>query len=61
VGLLASNTLITVGSAFGFMRATQNFAVYATVAILTAIFSLVIGTIFVFGATNLLPAILGGH
>jgi high-affinity nickel-transport protein len=61
VGLLSSNTLITVGSAFGFMRATQNFGVYATVAILTAIFSLVIGTIFVFGATNLLPAIMGGH
>ena len=60
VGLFASNTLITVGSAFGFMHATRNFAVYATIAVLTGIFSLVIGTLFVLGATHLLPALMGG-
>jgi high-affinity nickel-transport protein len=61
VGLFASNTTITVGSAFGYMSATRNFAIYATIAVLTAIFSLTIGTIFVLGDTSILPSIMGGH
>jgi High-affinity nickel-transport protein len=60
VGLFASNSLITVGSAFGFLHASKNFALYATVAVLTAAFSLIIGTIFLLGKTTLLPALFGG-
>ena len=60
VGLLASNTLITVGSAVGFLRASENWAVYVTVALVTAAFSLVIGLLFIFGEGSLLPAIFGG-
>jgi high-affinity nickel permease len=60
VGLLASNSLITVGSAFGFMQASKNFAVYATVAVLTAIFSLFLGVVFVLDASHILPPLLGG-
>jgi len=60
VGLLASNTLITLGSAFGFLRAQRNFAVYATVAVITAVFSLVLGTIFVLGKESVLPALFAG-
>lgn len=60
VGLLASNSIITVGSALGFLRASKNFFVYATVAVLTAIFSLAIGTIFLLGKTPVLPALFGG-
>jgi high-affinity nickel-transport protein len=60
LGLLSSNSLITVGSAYGYLRASQNWAIYVTVAILTAGFSLVIGTIFLLGKTTLLPAIFGG-
>jgi high-affinity nickel-transport protein len=60
VGLLASNSLITVGSTLGYLRASKNFAIYATVAVLTGVFSLTIGTIFVLGKTTLLPAIFGG-
>jgi hypothetical protein len=59
-GLLASNSLITLGSALGFLKASKNFAIYASVAILTGVFSLVIGTIFVLGETTILPAIFGG-
>ncbi|HEX9313410.1 MAG TPA: hypothetical protein VGA30_11390 [Actinomycetota bacterium] len=59
VGLLASNSLITLGSAFGFLRASRNFRIYVTVAILTAAFSLAIGTIFLL-KTTLLPALFGG-
>lgn len=60
VGLVASNSIITVGSAYGYLRASRNFALYATVAVLTAVFSLVLGTIFVLGKESLLPAFFGG-
>jgi ABC-type nickel/cobalt efflux system permease component RcnA len=60
LGLLSSNSMITVGSAYGFLRASQNWAIYVTVAVLTAGFSLVIGTIFLLGKTTILPAIFGG-
>lgn len=60
VGLLSSNSLITFGSAVGFLKATENWKVYATIAIVTACFSLVIGTLFLFGAGSLLPTIFGG-
>jgi ABC-type nickel/cobalt efflux system permease component RcnA len=60
IGLLASNTLITLGSASGFLRAQRNFPVYAAVAVATALFSLVIGTIFVLGRPDLLPALFAG-
>jgi high-affinity nickel-transport protein len=59
-GLLTSNSLITAGSTFGYLRASKNFAVYATVAVLTGIFSLTIGVIFLLGKTTILPAIFGG-
>jgi hypothetical protein len=60
VGLIASNTLITLGSAYGFMRASKNWGLYVGVAVTTAFFSLVIGTLFVLGKGTLLPALFGG-
>jgi hypothetical protein len=60
VGLLTSNTLITLGSAFGYLQATKNFRIYAAVAVITGVFSLVIGTLFVLGETSFLPALFGG-
>jgi len=60
VGLLMSNTLITFGSSFGFLRASRNWKVYVTVAVLTGTISLVIGLLFLFGEGNVLPAIFGG-
>jgi high-affinity nickel-transport protein len=60
VGLLASNSIITLGSAMGFLRASKNFPVYATVAVVTGIFSLTIGILFLFGETTVLPALFGG-
>ena len=60
VGLLTSNTLITLGSSFGFLRATQNWKIYLTVAVLTGIFSLVIGTLLLLGEDSVLPALFGG-
>ncbi|HZA27118.1 MAG TPA: hypothetical protein VE915_05640 [Actinomycetota bacterium] len=60
VGLLVSNSIITVGSAFGFLSASRNFGLYATVAVLTAAFSLMIGALFLFGQESVLPAFFGG-
>ena len=60
VGLLTSNSLITFGSSVGFLRASENWRIYATVAMVTATFSLVIGSLFLFGKGTLLPAIFGG-
>jgi ABC-type nickel/cobalt efflux system permease component RcnA len=60
LGLLASNSVITIGSAFGYLRATKNWKIYVTVAILTGTFSLIIGLLFLFGEGRLLPALFGG-
>ncbi len=60
VGLLISNSLITLGTAFGFMKASENWTLYVVVALMTATFSLVIGTLFLLGEGTLLPAIFGG-
>jgi cytochrome c biogenesis protein CcdA len=60
VGLVASNSLITLSSAYGFLRASKRFAIYATVAVITGAVSLVIGTLFLFGKDTFLPALFGG-
>jgi hypothetical protein len=60
VGLLSSNSLITFGSAVGFLKASENWKAYVTIAILTAVFSLVIGTLFIVGMDSVLPAFFGG-
>ena len=59
-GLLTSNTVIATTSTLGFLNAARSFAVYAGVAVLTGTFSLVIGSLFLFGRSTLLPAIFGG-
>lgn len=60
IGLLASNSLIAVASTFGLLRATRNFAVYASVAVLTGTFSLVLGLLFLLGRDSALPALFAG-
>ena len=60
VGLVASNSLITLSSAYGFLRASKRFAIYATVAVITGVVSLVIGTLFLIGKDTFLPALFGG-
>jgi cytochrome c biogenesis protein CcdA len=60
LGLLTSNSLITFGSAIGFLKATENWKAYVTIALLTAGFSLIVGTLFVLGKGAALPTIFGG-
>ena len=60
IGLLTSNSLITFGSAVGFLKASENWRIYVSIAVITAVFSLVMGTLFLFGKGAVLPAIFGG-
>ena len=60
VGLLSSNSAVAFAGVFGFLGAARNFRLSVAVSCITALFSLVIGTIFLFGGAALLPAMLGG-
>jgi hypothetical protein len=60
VGLVASNTTVALTAVFGFLSASRNFRIYATVSIVTAVFSLAVGTLFLLGQTTLLPSLAGG-
>lgn len=60
LGLLTSNSAIALASTFGFLNASRSFRVYAGVAILTGLFSLTIGSLFILGKGAFLPAIFGG-
>jgi len=60
VGLLASNTAVAVAGTFGLVHATKRWSVYAAISLVTALFSLAVGTLFVLGQGTVLPTILGG-
>jgi len=60
LGLLTSNTAVALAGTFGFLGASRHFGVYVSVSVLTAVFSLAIGSTFVLGRTPALPAFLGG-
>ena len=57
VGLLISNTMLTLGSATGFLKAAEHGRTYLAVATMVASFSLVVGTLFLTGRS--LPTIFG--
>lgn len=59
-GLLTSNSVIALAATFGYRHAANNFKAYAAVSLVTATFSLIIGTLFLLGRGGLLPAILSG-
>jgi hypothetical protein len=59
-GLLVSNTTVAVSAVLGFLSASRNFRLYATVSIVAATFSIVVGTFFVLGQTSVLPSLGAG-
>jgi high-affinity nickel-transport protein len=59
-GLLLSNTLVGLSVALGFLGAGRNFAVYATVSLLTGVGGMTVGMLLLTGRSNLLPALFGG-
>jgi high-affinity nickel-transport protein len=58
VGLIVSNTLITIASTAGLVGTRRHHALYTLFGIIVAIFSLALGSMFVFGAAANLPALL---
>jgi high-affinity nickel-transport protein len=60
VGLLAANTLVALAATFGFLGATRSFPVYAAISVITAVFSLVVGTLLLLDLSAGLPAIFSG-
>lgn len=56
LGLVVSNTFITLGSTFGFMGARARRATYMAVGVLVGLFSLVIGAYLLLGRGDQLPA-----
>jgi high-affinity nickel permease len=60
VGLFASNTVITVASAYGFREASRRRAWQLGLGAVTAVVSLVVGVLFALGQDATLPAFFAG-
>lgn len=59
-GLMLANSAITFGAAYGFLAARRGTWVYASLAAVTAVVSLLVGTMLVLGQDALLPAFFAG-
>jgi len=59
VGLIVANTLIAVGASVGFLGATRSRWAYRLTGGVIALFSLVLGTIFLLGGASMLPTLAG--
>ena len=57
VGLIVSNTLITIASTAGLVGKGRHHALHTVFGIIVAAFSLVLGSMFVFGSAGILPAL----
>ena len=60
IGLLLSNSVVALAGTLGFVGAGRNFAVYASVSVVTAGFSLAVGSALLLGHATSLPTLLGG-
>jgi high-affinity nickel-transport protein len=56
LGILISNTFVTIATTFGFVSARRRQLVYVGAGALAAGFSLVVGIIFLFAAGGILPS-----
>ncbi len=60
VGLLISNSIITVMATYSFLRARRNTSTLMVLGSIAAVFSMTVGTLFLLGQGGVLPAIFGG-
>lgn len=60
IGLFTANTLVTLSSAYGFVSATRHPRIYMTLASVTAVVSLILGSLYLVGADAAIPPLLGG-
>ncbi|GAC1604767.1 MAG: hypothetical protein NVS3B21_34140 [Acidimicrobiales bacterium] len=59
-GLFVSNCVVGGTVAFGFLGASRNFAVYATVSVFTGVGGMVVGALLLTGRSGLLPSLFAG-
>ena len=57
VGLIVSNTLITIASSAGLVGTGRHHALHTVFGVIVAVFSLVLGSMFVLGTAGSLPAL----
>lgn len=55
VGLLISNSFVTIATATGFVSARNRQIIYVAVGAVAAVFSLLLGLVFLFGNDTILP------
>lgn len=55
VGLLISNAFVTIASTTGFISARRRQGIYVGVGVVAAIFSLIVGLVFLFQSADVLP------
>jgi high-affinity nickel-transport protein len=60
VGLLVSNTAVAAAATCCRLTSARRFPLYAALSVVTALFSLVMGGLFLAGRGGALPSILGG-
>ena len=60
VGLIASNTAVAAAAAFGFAGSTRRVRLYLAISFVTAVCSLVIGTLFLLDRGDVLPITFSG-
>lgn len=58
LGLITANTLIAVGASVGFLSANRSLRAYRVAGAVVAIFSLVLGTVFLLGDASALPLLV---
>lgn len=59
-GLVSSNTLISILAIFGYAKARENLSLFLVLGLITGVFSLLVGSLFLFNKGSYLPAIFGG-
>jgi len=59
-GLVVANSAITIASAFGLAAAAKRRRVQVTMGAATAVMSIVVGALFLFGIDGVLPAFFAG-
>ncbi|MDA1280639.1 MAG: hypothetical protein O3B95_11500 [Chloroflexi bacterium] len=57
VGLIASNTVIAIASTLGLIGTERHRVVYTVLGVVIAVFSLVLGTMFILGTADNLPTL----
>ena len=59
-GLVLSNTAISLLSIFSYAKAKKNSNLYVGIGLVTAVYSLIVGMLFLFNRASILPVIFGG-